>query len=83
MLPILGRGPVPESPQKWFKDNLYSHAKLYHYESATKTKIARQREVDYMKSRSRTYIRKNPHYTPNLARKNEDYSLHIDGSTTA
>jgi GT2 family glycosyltransferase len=56
------------------------HAKLYHYESATKTKIAHQSEVDYMRARWRAYILDDPYYNPNLTRTGEDYSLNFDSN---
>jgi GT2 family glycosyltransferase len=53
------------------------HAKLYHHESATKTTIAYEREVDYMKNRWSTYIENDPYYNPNLTRFSEGYSLPV------
>lgn len=53
------------------------HAMLYHYESATKTKVAFQYEIDYMKQHWGNYIVDDPHYNPNLTRNREDYSLRL------
>jgi GT2 family glycosyltransferase len=53
------------------------HAKLYHYESASKKKIAFQSEIDYMQSEWREYIEDDPYYNPNLTRWGEGYTLNV------
>lgn len=62
--------------------NVYTpYAKLYHYESATKTekdKIPDPAEDAYMKKKWARYIADDPYYNPNLARRKEDFSLAID-----
>lgn len=62
--------------------NLYTpYAKLYHYESATKTekdKIPDPAEDAFMKKKWARYIADDPYYNPNLARWKEDFSLAID-----
>jgi GT2 family glycosyltransferase len=62
--------------------NVYTpYAKLYHYESATKTekdKIPDAVEDAFMKSKWAKYIADDPYYNPNLARRKEDFSLAID-----
>jgi GT2 family glycosyltransferase len=63
--------------QKGYRIIFTPHAKLYHFESASKTKIAHQSELDYMRGRWQTYIRDDPYYNPNLTLDREDYSLRI------
>ena len=62
--------------------NVYTpYAKLYHYESATKTekdKIPDSAEDAFMKKKWARYIADDPYYNPNLARRKEDFSLAID-----
>jgi GT2 family glycosyltransferase len=62
--------------------NVYTpYAKLYHYESATKTdkdKIPDPAEDAFMKKKWARYIADDPYYNPNLARRKEDFSLEID-----
>jgi GT2 family glycosyltransferase len=62
--------------------NVYTpYAKLYHYESATKTekdKIPDPVEDAFMKKKWARYIADDPYYNPNLARQREDFSLAID-----
>jgi GT2 family glycosyltransferase len=62
--------------------NVYTpYAKLYHYESATKTerdKIPDPAEDAFMKRKWARYIADDPYYNPNLARRKEDFSLAID-----
>ncbi|HXM43484.1 MAG TPA: glycosyltransferase [Bryobacteraceae bacterium] len=62
--------------------NVYTpYAKLYHYESATKTekdKIPDPMEDAFMKRKWARYIADDPYYNPNLARQKEDFSLAID-----
>jgi len=62
--------------------NVYTpYAKLYHYESATKTgkdKIPDPAEDAFMKKKWARYIADDPCYNPNLARRKEDFSLAID-----
>jgi GT2 family glycosyltransferase len=62
--------------------NVYTpYAKLYHYESATKTekdKIPDPMEDAFMKKKWARYIADDPYYSPNLARQKEDFSLAID-----
>jgi len=53
------------------------HARLYHHESATKTLVAYQSEIDYMKTRWRRYIDDDPYYNPNLTRSGEGYAVSI------
>jgi GT2 family glycosyltransferase len=53
------------------------HARLYHYESATKTIVALQAEMDYMHKRWERYILDDPYYNPNLTRLGEGYTLPI------
>lgn len=59
--------------------NVYTpYARLYHYESATKTekdKIPDAVEDEFMKSKWAKYIADDPYYNPNLARLKEDFSL--------
>ena len=61
--------------------NVYTpYAKLYHYESATKTekdKIPDAVEDAFMKNKWAKYIADDPYYNPNLARRKEDFSLAI------
>lgn len=57
------------------------YAKLYHYESATKTdkdKIPDPVEDAFIKNKWAKYISDDPYYNPNLARRREDFSLAID-----
>jgi hypothetical protein len=57
------------------------YAKLYHYESATKTekdKIPDAAEDAFMKHKWARYIADDPYYNPNLARRKEDFSLALD-----
>jgi GT2 family glycosyltransferase len=62
--------------------NVYTpYAKLYHYESATKTerdKIPDAAEDAFMKHKWARYIADDPYYNPNLARRKEDFSLALD-----
>ena len=62
--------------------NVYTpYARLYHYESATKTekdKIPDPAEDAYMKNKWARYIANDPYYNPNLARRKEDFSLALD-----
>jgi GT2 family glycosyltransferase len=62
--------------------NVYTpYAKLYHYESATKTeaeKIPDAAEDAFMKNKWAKYIADDPYYNPNLARRKEDFSLALD-----
>ncbi len=62
--------------------NVYTpYARLYHYESATKTekdKIPDSVEDAFMKKKWAKYIADDPYYNPNLARRKEDFSLAID-----
>jgi GT2 family glycosyltransferase len=62
--------------------NVYTpYAKLYHYESATKTekdKIPDAAEDEFMKNKWAKYIADDPYYNPNLARRKEDFSLALD-----
>ena len=62
--------------------NVYTpYAKLYHYESATKTekdKIPDAAEDAFMKNKWARYIADDPYYNPNLARRREDFSLALD-----
>jgi len=62
--------------------NVYTpYAKLYHYESATKTekdKIPDPAEDAFMKRKWARYIADDPYYNPNLARRKEDFSLEIN-----
>lgn len=62
--------------------NVYTpYARLYHYESATKTekdKIPDPVEDAFMKKKWARYIADDPYYNPNLARRKEDFSLALD-----
>jgi len=62
--------------------NVYTpYAKLYHFESATKTdkdKIPDPQEDAFMKKKWARYIADDPYYNPNLARMKEDFSLAVD-----
>jgi O-antigen biosynthesis protein len=62
--------------------NVYTpYARLYHYESATKTekdKIPDAAEDAFMKHKWARYIADDPYYNPNLARRKEDFSLALD-----
>jgi glycosyltransferase involved in cell wall biosynthesis len=62
--------------------NVYTpYARLYHYESATKTekdKIPDPAEDVFMKKKWARYIADDPYYNPNLTRRKEDFSLAID-----
>jgi GT2 family glycosyltransferase len=62
--------------------NVYTpYARLYHYESATKTekdKIPDPAEDAFMKKKWARYIADDPCYNPNLARRKEDFSLAMD-----
>jgi GT2 family glycosyltransferase len=62
--------------------NVYTpYAKLYHYESATKTekdKIPDSMEDAFMKKKWSRYIANDPYYNPSLTRWKEDFSLAID-----
>lgn len=62
--------------------NVYTpYARLYHYESATKTdkdKIPDPAEDAFMKKKWARYIADDPYYNPNLARRKEDFSLALD-----
>jgi GT2 family glycosyltransferase len=62
--------------------NVYTpYAKLYHYESATKTekdKIPDPAEDAFMKRKWARYIADDPYYNPSLSRWKEDFSLAID-----
>jgi O-antigen biosynthesis protein len=53
------------------------HAQLYHYESASKKKVAFQTEVEYMQHRWLEYIDDDPYYNPNLTRAGESYSIRL------
>ncbi len=57
------------------------YARLYHYESATKTekdKIPDSAEDAFMKKKWAKYIADDPYYNPNLTRRKEDFSLAFD-----
>jgi len=62
--------------------NVYTpYARLYHYESATKTeeeKIPHPSEDNFMKKKWAKYIADDPYYNPNLARRSEDFSISVD-----
>jgi glycosyltransferase involved in cell wall biosynthesis/SAM-dependent methyltransferase len=62
--------------------NVYTpYAKLYHFESATKTedeKIPDPVEDAFMKKKWAKYIADDPYYNPNLTRRGEDFSLAVD-----
>jgi GT2 family glycosyltransferase len=62
--------------------NVYTpYARLYHYESATKTdkdKVPDPVEDAFMKKKWAKYIADDPYYNPNLARRKEDFSLAMD-----
>ena len=62
--------------------NVYTpYAKLYHYESASKTekdKIPDPVEDAFMKRKWARYIADDPYYNPNLSRQREDFSLATD-----
>ena len=62
--------------------NVYTpYARLYHYESATKTekdKIPDPTEDAFMKNKWARYIADDPYYNPNLTRQREDFSLSVD-----
>ncbi len=62
--------------------NVYTpYAKLYHFESATKTeeeKIPDPVEDAFMKKKWAKYIADDPYYNPNLTRRGEDFSLAFD-----
>jgi GT2 family glycosyltransferase len=53
------------------------HAQLYHYESASKKKVAFQTEVEYMQHRWLEYVDDDPYYNPNLTRAGESYTLRL------
>ena len=53
------------------------HARLLHYESATKSSVAEAREIEYMRHRWRRYLSDDPYYNPNLSRRREDYGLNF------
>ena len=53
------------------------HARLYHHEIATKTTVALQSEIDYVKARWERYIDDDPYYNPNLTRSGEAYTLDL------
>lgn len=55
------------------------HARLLHYESATKSSVAEGNEIEYMRNRWKRYISDDPYYNPNLSRRREDYSLNFEG----
>jgi GT2 family glycosyltransferase len=55
------------------------HARLYHHESVTKTKVAGLPEVAFMHSRWQSKIDDDPYYNPNLSRKSDCYDLDIGG----
>jgi O-antigen biosynthesis protein len=54
------------------------YAKLYHYESDTKSSVAELREIEYMKERWRHFIADDPYYSPNLTRCGEAYTPRIE-----
>jgi GT2 family glycosyltransferase len=62
--------------------NVYTpYAKLYHFESATKTdkdKIPDPAEDAFMKQKWAKYIADDPYYNPNLTRLKEDFTLASD-----
>lgn len=62
--------------------NVYTpYARLYHYESATKTekdKIPDPAEDNFMKKKWARYIADDPYYNPNLTRRGEDYALSVE-----
>jgi O-antigen biosynthesis protein len=62
--------------------NVYTpYARLYHYESATKTdkdKIPDTAEDAFMKAKWARYIAGDPYYNPNLTRRREDFSLAME-----
>jgi glycosyltransferase involved in cell wall biosynthesis len=62
--------------------NVYTpYARLYHYESATKTeedKIPDPAEDNFMKKKWAKYIANDPYYNPNLTRRSEDFALAIE-----
>jgi GT2 family glycosyltransferase len=53
------------------------HAKMFHYESASKKVVAFESEIEYMKERWIHYIQDDPYYSPNLTRNSESYILRI------
>jgi GT2 family glycosyltransferase len=57
--------------------NVYTpFAKLYHYESVTKTeKTPNPVETSYLLSKWRAVIDHDPYYNPNLTRRTEDYAV--------
>jgi GT2 family glycosyltransferase len=62
--------------------NVYTpYAKLYHYESASKTekdKVPDPAEDSFMKTKWARYIADDPCYNPNLTRRAEDYALAVE-----
>jgi len=62
--------------------NVYTpYARLYHFESATKTdkdKIPDPAEDAFMKQKWARYIADDPYYNPNLTRRREDFTVAID-----
>jgi GT2 family glycosyltransferase len=54
------------------------HARLLHYESATKSSVAEGNEIEYMRHRWKRVISDDPYYNPNLSRRREDYSLNFE-----
>jgi glycosyltransferase involved in cell wall biosynthesis len=62
--------------------NVYTpYARLYHYESATKTdkdKIPDPAEDGFMKTKWAKYISDDPYYSPNLTRNGENFSLAVE-----
>jgi GT2 family glycosyltransferase len=63
--------------EKGYRQIYTPHARLYHHESASKTFIAHQSEIDYMKARWSKYIIDDPYYNPNLTRQGEGYTLNV------
>jgi len=59
--------------------NVYTpYARLYHYESVTKTeKTPNRAEVEYLMGRWSRWIACDPYYSPHLTRRSEDYAIGI------
>jgi O-antigen biosynthesis protein len=70
--------------KKGYRNVYLPHVVLYHYESKsrgfddTPEKLERSlKEIQYMKTKWKEFIDRDPCYSPNLTRQSEDFSIRI------
>ncbi|HWB82791.1 MAG TPA: glycosyltransferase [Bryobacteraceae bacterium] len=65
--------------EKGYRNVYTPYARLYHYESATKTEvIPNPVEDQFIKRKWARYITDDPYYNPNLTRNDERYGIRLD-----